>query len=161
VPLCGPVLASDMAYLLLVLFCCVVALLAIGWIAFAMGSPRFWAITVVALTYPIGKSLQALVMGPQWIRHYLSDFGFVPFMVLAWVLALRALQFRWGTTEIRTYWVVPATSFMLGISLLGEGVQWIMGTGDWVDAACEIVSALATVALLKDVRAMRWERLGW
>ena len=125
-----------------------------------MRSPRFWAITLIALTYPIGKSLQQLIAGPQWLRHYLSDFGFVPFMVLAWVLLLRLIVRRKGLTEPVSFWVLPASIFFLGMALLGEAVQWIMGKGDPVDAACELLSAIPTVALLKNIQSLRWNRVG-
>jgi hypothetical protein len=144
----------------LVVVCGAVAAISFLLLAWMMESLRFWAITVLALTYPIGKSLQTLVAGPAWIRHYLSDFGFVPFMVLAWVVALRLLMPRSGPTDFSAVGALPAAIFFLGISLLGEAVQWIMGTADWLDVACEIFGAILTVALLRNIESFRWDRLG-
>lgn len=127
-----------------------VSLLSIAWKARSLG---VWALTILALTYPLGKSLQALVVGPQWVRHYLSDAGFVPFMVLSWMIGLSWLQRREGATERGPLWAVPATLFFLALGLAGEAVQWMMGTGDWIDAACEGASAVGTAALARNIES--------
>ena len=116
--------------------------------------------------YPIGKSLQQLVIGPRFVRWYLADIGFVPvFALLAILLFLegtlsKVSTFKQAIAQAKD-WAHTAVIFAIlweFVSMYGNRLAEAKGRtlsvgsarGDYVDCLCFLVSyAVVQVVLNK------------
>ncbi len=92
---------------------------------------RLQLMAALGTFYPMGEMLQYLASDyPLFVRSYLSDFGFLPFMTLM-------VSLIWGTATGRksegAYRLISVG--VLAAALLNEVTQFIGGVGDWVDVA--------------------------
>jgi len=97
--------------------------------------------SLLSLTYGIGELIQWQMIGPDWLRWHLSDFGF-PLSIGA---ALHGI-FR-----------IPA---IIGVPLSGiagiafEMLQFSQGTGDPIDVVCLIAGTVVGMIIALKTRKL-------
>lgn len=102
---------------------------------------HFTAIALIAFLYPLGKFFQFWLIGPTWIRWYMSDVGFVS--CLALTIAYSPFRF-FGRTMLERIRRGIGSAFRLAV--LVETLQLIAkpyitdrpkfsASGDWMDMA--------------------------
>lgn len=87
-------------------------------------------ILLIGLTYTIGETLQLFLLGPNWARWYLSDFGFV--LWYAGILNIYILK-----KNLKNCLFI---SFASAVVL--EFIQFLQGKGDYIDILCYIAGFL-------------------
>lgn len=104
-------------------------------------STYFTAIALIAFLYPLGKFFQFWLIGPSWIRWYMSDIGFISSMLLG--MAYSPLKF-FGNTMLERMRRGLGTAFRLAVmveilQLIAKPhitkKQTFMASGDWNDLA--------------------------
>ncbi len=99
----------------------------------------------LAFLYPLGKVFQFWVLGPRFVRWYMSDVGFVPFTALA--IGLFLMSKNWGIqpafrrslgTALRLGILVEL--MQLAISAAAKKHVEFSAAGDWWDMACYITA---------------------
>ncbi|MDP3958369.1 MAG: hypothetical protein Q8Q36_02835 [bacterium] len=105
-----------------------------------MNSRYFTAIAVLALLYPLGKVLQFWLIGPGWIRWYISDVGWVSCVGI--LIAFGNMLPSSGTMLDR---IKTGVGVAFAIAVCIESAQIILpkrpiksdfiAAGDWADMA--------------------------
>lgn len=134
--------------------------------AVVAGEVRVLAFCILAMCNPIGKFCQMKAVGPRFVRHYFCDVGWTPLVVFFVIRARVSMHFEKERTmpwrkerpfDFKSAWVAPSLTVATGIALLYEVWQWVQTdgriSGDWVDVSIAVLSALATLALLKPYEA--------
>lgn len=106
--------------------------------AYRINNRYFTAMAVIALLYPLGKVLQFWLIGPGWIRWYMSDVGWVS-CVGIFIAFGNMLPF--GRTLLDSMKVGVGVAFAIAVCV--ESAQLFlpknatksafMAAGDWID----------------------------
>lgn len=100
--------------------------------------------------YLVGEQMQGLHVGPEWIRHHLSDVGIVG--SLGFIIQLLA-YIRCDPHAFAAKRVVVDSLFAYGLCVTYELFQFSTGRGDPIDIACYTVGLLMVMgALWMDAR---------
>ncbi|MES2213376.1 MAG: hypothetical protein V4473_00870 [Patescibacteria group bacterium] len=121
-----------------------------------MRSVNFATIVLFAMCYPIGKTFQLWLVGPRWIRWYMSDVGFIS-MVMIWI-GFSGIAF-FGKTVLERIKIGAWDGFILAVIVetlqlcaKSQSVIHKKGTfaasGDWVDMAIFFVMYIVNISLL-------------
>ena len=121
-------------------------------------SVYFIAIALIAFLYPLGKFFQFWLIGPRWIRWYMSDVGFISGIGIA--IAYSPFKF-FGNTMLERIRSGLGTSFRLAVvveilQLIAKPYitkkQTFMASGDWVDMAIFFVMYAVNLYLLAKLK---------
>lgn len=109
-------------------------------------SRALYIIGMIGLTYPIGIWMK-LMHGPWFLRFWLCDLGFVPFMTVM-------LGGVFCTISKKPSLKLFSKSAFLGyvIAVIHEIWQFSIGTGDWIDMGLFMVTYFFTLRLLAKER---------
>jgi hypothetical protein len=112
------------------------------------------ALVILMFCYPLGKVVETWQFGPDVLRWYLSDVGFVP--MTSWILVKTGSIWR-KRTEYR-HWIIGIGIALAG-AMLVEALQFTLNPytknlkwtarGDWVDMVCYAASALVMLAFVR------------
>jgi len=99
-----------------------------------MRDGRAGVIFAVGTLYVITEISQLLLVGPNWFRWYMSDFGFV-FWTWSWL----------SIVSVPGY-IALALSISMGLSI--EFIQFLVGNGDPIDVVVMIVAGVCVSLIL-------------
>jgi len=82
-------------------------------------------LSIIGLIYPVSKFCQALIVGPIWVRWWLTDFGFVICLTLIY-LSILEIKNKWSLiTNFRTP-LIKSGVFALLFSVIVEISQLLV-----------------------------------
>lgn len=111
---------------------------------------RRFAFGILAICYPIGKTLQFWHAGPLIVRWYISDIGFMPFFVF-WAMVMRLRARTLQKIVAITCWIaisqevvmIALTKTVSHRPLTNYGAR-----GDWIDVGIFVAMYFITSHLL-------------
>ncbi|HEX7483539.1 MAG TPA: hypothetical protein VF281_00140 [Candidatus Saccharimonadales bacterium] len=128
---------------------------------------------VFGSTYPLSLGLKGLVIGPDWIRWHLGDFGFQFFLFLAIITVMRTSMhlnigvngmvlehrerlLRFGISHYRKAFIIGlcmsvAYELFTGFAYARSGVANPLGAGsfDWFDVVVYALGAATGLAVIE------------
>ncbi len=103
------------------------------WRQMAWARNRYYTLlTILAALYPLGKVLQAWLIGPGWVRWYLSDVGWTSFVALAVAGLIKYRLFLDRVNAgVHVAFMIGVAAELWQMSVKQRGT--FTGAGDWID----------------------------
>lgn len=107
-------------------------------------SSAFFVIAIISLLYGAGEMLQLALVGPNWVRWYLSDFGF-PFSFAVSAMVFLKLK--------------PAYAIMAGglVAVSWELFQFSQGEGDPIDVLVFVIAVSIGLIIVRFLGRRNYE----
>lgn len=122
-------------------------------------SSAFTLLALMALLYPVCKTLAMFVIGPRFVRWYLGDFGFVACagyfgFFLPAVLPLKASPFKMARIGAHAGFRIAVYTELLLIAItpLLKEPRRFAATGDWWDILMYCLSYPIVLRLVRELK---------
>ena len=99
-------------------------------------SSEFYVIAIISVLYFAGEMLQLALIGPNWVRWYLSDFGF---------------PFSFAVTAMVYLKLKPTYAILAGglVAICYEVFQFSQGDGDPIDVLVFVIAVTIGLAIIR------------